>query len=406
MAKNNKDLPTGINELSMPLVAMHALNSAVAYNAPARGTMFSGHFAQRPVIEGSEPKLFQSGAEEEFGKYTFSVKMPEDGTIVCVIPRYKPGHMDDSIEFNPETLVMYRSHETGRIDFFTVPYHASYHPSFGFKYEQKEAANYLTVGEEFEKDTIFADSPAVKGESHYTYGKNLNVVYMSHPNVGLDGYVVNRAALPYFKFRVYESRSIEIGANTIPLNIYGNDEIYKAFPDIGELIREDGLLMASRRFDPYLAPALLSREDLKNVDYVFDNKVYVRAGVGRVVDISVVRSENVNRQLPEEISAQLEKYASANERFHREIIRFEEQLIRESNQNGKHGDIDISEQLQRLIVMAKGITNYGANKHRQPLTLTYKREPLDNWRINFTIEYEVIPDRGFKLSCENGGGHK
>lgn len=403
MAKNKPTHPERNNELSPELMAMHALNFATPYNAPARGTMFSGHFAQRPVIEGSEPNYIQTGVEEEFGKYTFSVKMPEDGTILRVIPRYQQGLTDDSINFNPETLVLYRSHETGVVDCFTIPYHASHHPSFGFKFDQKEASNHVAVGREFAKDTIFADSPAVKGESHYTYGKNLNVVYMSHPNVGLDGYVINRDALHHFKFKLYETRSIELGANTFPLNLHGDDENYKPFPDIGEFTREDGLLMASRRFDPHMAPALLSKRDLARVDYLFDNKVYVRAGKGRVVDLTVIRSENVNRQLPEAMTKQLSKYSSANERFHREIVKFEEQLIRESHQNGHDGRIYISEQLQRMIVMSKGIINYGANRHRQSLQLTYKREPLDSWRINFTIEYDVTPSRGFKLSCCSGG---
>ena len=199
--------PERKNELSPELLAVHALNFATANNAPARGVMFAGHFAQRPVIEGSEPNLIQTGVEEEFGKYTFKAKMPEDGTILQVIPRY-PEHMgEDVIQFNPETFVIYRNNDTGIMDFFTIPYHSSHHPTFGFQYEQKEALGKLAVGREFPKDTVFADSPAVHGETNYTYGKNLNVVYMSHPNVGLDGYVISRDALKHFQFKIYETQS-------------------------------------------------------------------------------------------------------------------------------------------------------------------------------------------------------
>ena len=392
-----------VNELCPELMAIHALNFAVAYNAPARGTMMSSHFAQRPVISGSEPDLIQTGIAEEFGKYTFSVKMPEDGTILRVIPRYKNGVSDEDVHFNPETVVIYRSHETGQIGFFTLPYYASYHPVFGFKYEQKEAAKRIEHMAEFAKDTVFADSPAVHGESHYTYGHNLNIVYMSHPNVGLDGYVINRDALKHFKFKIYETRSISLGSNSIPLNLYGDDENYKPFPDIGEYIRDDGLLMARRNFDAALAPAMLSVKDLQRVDYLFDEKVYVRAGEGRIVDITVVRSENVNRQLPEEMTKQLTKYANANGRFFQEIVKFEEEQIRESKKQGLGGEINISAPLQRLIVTAKGMVNYHHSQSKAPLSLTYKREPLNTWRLTFTIEYDVLPDIGFKWTCQNGG---
>lgn len=401
MAKDKKERPINKNELAMPLVAMHALNPAVAYNAPARGTMFAGHFAQRPVIEGSEPSLFQTGAEEEFGKYTFSVKMPEDGTILAVIERYKSGVTNAGIEFNPETYVFYQADKTGEIDYFVIPYYASFHPTFGFKYEMKPASKFLRAGNSFEKDTVFADSPAVKGESHYTYGKNLNVIYMSHPNVGLDGYVINRDALKHFAFRVYETRSIEVGANNIPLNHLGDDEFYKIMPDIGEMVPEDGLLMVTRKHDAYLAPALLSKNDLREVDYVFDRKTYARPGKGRVVGLNVIKSDNITRQLPPEMTVQLEKYASAGERFHQDVIRFNEGLQREAKKNG--GEVSMSKKLAHLIILAKGKTNYTASKAKLPLTLTYKREPIDTWRIDFTIEYIMLPTRGSKITCMSGG---
>lgn len=392
---------TRVNELSPELLALHSLNFAVANNAPARGTMFASHFAQRPVINGSEPALIQTGIAEEFGKYTFSTKMPEDGTILRIIPRYQIGVTDGDIPFNPETIVVYRSHETGVVDFFKLSYHHSNHSIFGFEYEKKEAAKYISYMAEFKKDTIFADSPAVKGESHYTFGRNLNIIYMSHPNVGLDGYVINRDALKHLKFKIYETRSINIGAGSIPLNLYGDDDNYKPFPEIGEYVRDDGLLMAKRPFNQILAPALFSTKDLQTIDYVFDKKIYSRPGKGRVVGLTVVRSDNVNRQLPSQMTKQLEKYAAANDRFHGEIVALEAQLIAESRRQGRNGEIDISPALQRLIVTARAIAH--RNQGKTPLILTYKREPLDTWKLTFTIEYEITPDRGFKLTCDSGG---
>lgn len=392
-----------VSELCPELIAMHSLNPFAAYNSPSRGTMFAGHFAQRLVIEGSEPSLIQTGVEEEFGKYTFSIKMPSDGTIVRIIDKYQRGLADEGIASNPESIVVYRDDETGQIDYFKIPTHLSHHPNFGFRYEQKEAMSRLTVGRDFPKDTVFADSPAVKGDSHYTYGKNLNVIYMSHPNVGLDGYVINEDALKYFKFKVYENRSISVGPNNIPINLYGDDDVYKAFPDIGDFVREDGLLMATRKFDPFLAPALLGKDDLRRVDYLCDEKIYVRAGVGRVIDITVTRSENVNRQLPGEMTQQLEKYARANERYHSDVVKLWDDLVKESFRNGNEGRVNISRKLQRLIVVSRAIANRNNQRNRSQLTLTYKREPLDNWLINFTIEYEVTPQRGDKLTCANGG---
>ena len=398
------DTNPDVNELSTELLSIHSLNSFISNNAPPRGVMFAGHFSQRLEITGSEPNLNQTGVEEEFGKYTFSIKMPENGTIVAVLPKYPETIGNDVIHFNPETTVIYRSHETGEFDYFVIPYYASYHPTFGFRYEEKPALRELAVNREFPKDTVFADTPAVKGESHYTFGRNLNVVAMSSPNVGLDGYVISRDVLPHFGFKMYENRSISFGANEFPLNIYGDDTRYQAFPEIGEMIREDGLLVALRRFDPHLSPALLSQKDLQEVDYLFDNKVYVRAGAGKVVDITIVKSTNINLQLPEEMTAQFNKYSRATLRYYTDLTRFEEQQILDNKRQGGTGDIAITPKLQQLLVEAKAVINYRGRESKQPITLAYRKEPLDGWLVNITVEYEVTPNRGYKFTCQNGGG--
>lgn len=392
-----------VHEIYPELLGVHALNTFITTNAPARGTMMSGHFAQRQVISGSEPNLILTGSEEEFGKYTFSVKMPEEGTILKTIPRFNDDVAKGRRIFNPETLVIYRSHETGEVGCFTVPYYMSHHPTFGFQYQMRPAASQLVPGASFEKGTVFADSPAVQGESHYTFGRNLNIAYMSHPSVGLDGYVFNREALKDFQFKLYENRTISCGANEFLLNLHGDDEIYRGLPEIGDYTRDDGLIAAIRKFDPHLAPATLSRKDLRNVNYMFDEKIYSRPGRGRVVDIKVFRSNNVNRLLPDMMTEQLQRYSSMNENYYRQILRVEEELLAQERRNGINQELKLTRNLHQKIVEAKGILNAPSHRTKQPLSHSYKREPLNSWRIEITIEYTVTPTRGMKFTCIHGG---
>lgn len=390
-------------QLGPEILSITALNPFARENAPARCVMFGSHFSQRPTIDGSEPCVFLTGVEEEFGKYTFSVDIPEDATIVAIIPRYRTGH-NSEIQFNPETLVIFRGHDTGEYDCVSVPYHCSHDPQFGFKYETKPAFHKLVPGADVPKGTILADSPAVKGDSHYTYAKNLNIIYMSHPNVGLDGYVISRDVLPYFKFRLYERRIIEFGATEFPLNTYGNDDVYKIIPDIGEYIKESGLVAALRRIDPILSPALVSVSDCQRVDYHFDNPVFSQPGRGKVVDISVIESTNNTRILPPQMTEQLQKYKNGNINFYQEIVRFHESLKREQWKNKKTGPLPISKQLHNLIVHSKAILQEkDFPGQKVPLTLVHKKKPLDTFRIEIVIEYEMTPDRGSKFTCQSGG---
>lgn len=405
MKTDNQKINAFVNEQSPEIASIQALNRFYAQNAPSRCVMFGSHFSQRPTIEGSEPGPILTGVEEELGKYTFSVRMPEDGMIIMIVPRYAHSQDAEGLGMSPETLVIYQSHETGKFGTFTVPYFCSHDPVFGFKYAIKDDFHRIAPGANIGKDTIFADSPAVKGESHYTFSANMNLAYMSHPNVGLDGYVIARDKLENFKFRIYEKRVVEFGSSHFLLNLYGDDTNYKAFPDIGEYVHDNGLLAAVRRYDPLMAPALTSRKDVQRIDYHFDEPVFARPGVGRVVDINVVESMNSSKRLPEEMTEQVKRYHIGCMHFYKEILRFYDTEVKKSHRAGKNGYIPLSEELHALIVYAKAVTQQ-AGFQKQNIMLTYKNKPLDVWRVEFTVEYEVTPSRGFKLSCMNGGGPK
>ena len=406
-----------VNELEPELLSVHALNFAAAHNSSNRAMMFSQHFAQRLVIEGADEKRIQTGIEREFGKYTFSVKMPENGQILKVIPRYPQGVHLDALPFNPETIIIYENDETGQIDYFSVPYYCSYHQFFGFKYDFKQSISKLRPGAFIPKDTIFADSPAVAENSGYKYGINLNVAFMSVPSVSEDGIMISRDVLEKLKFRIYERRTVEFGSSQFPLNLYGTADKYKPFPEIGDYIREDGILMMLRSYENDLMPVEMSVYDAMEPDFIFDKAVYVRGGPditkeagsvlgkGRVVDIKVFKNNNPNRQLPEAMSEFIGKYEKALLSFHRELVSFEEKLRIDRKKKFGESKPNLSPKLHRLIVESLAITNHNPAKFKHNLGLLYRKAPIDEYRIEFVVEYEMIPTVGFKLTdCHGGKG--
>lgn len=395
------------NEMQPELLGLHALNPFTTVNAPARSVMFAGHFAQRPVIAGSEPPIIMTGVEEEMGKYTFSVSMPEDGRIVKVVQRYRNTVGEDGIDPRySDTVVIYRSTETGEIGHFILPYHRTNGTSFGFQYVPKPALDLLAKDREFQKGTVFLDSPAVHGESNYTYGVNLNMAVMSHPFSALDGYVVSDDVPALFGIKMYETRTIDFGANAIPLNINGDENVYKIVPDIGEKIRPDGLVAALREDNGLLSPSMTSKKDLMEVNHFFDRCIYAPAGEGTVVGLEVIHTSNVNRQLPPEMTEGLWKYVRSNENFYREIIKVEEDYLREARRYDPNARFPCSVAFHRLLMECRTMLNYRTDdpgSRGKSLTLIHRKERLDGWRINITIEYDYIGDKGFKITCQNGG---
>lgn len=401
------------NELRPEVVSVHAINSFVAHNSPSRSVMMSGHISQHVVIQGSEPQRTQSGMADELGLYTMAVKMPANGRIIQAIARYPQGVGEGSLQFNPETLIIYENDDTKEIDYFVVPYHASYHQFFGYRNEMKEAMNHLVPNTEVAKGTVFADTPANKDFHNYTFGRNINVALMSVPGVSEDGIIVSEDVLKHYRFFVYETRTAEVGSKNFPLNLLGGNKEYKIFPDIGEFTRDDGILLMTREYDPDLAPVDMSTSDVQNIDYTFDTALYAREGNGttkdgkfvsngRVVDIKVVSNNDNNRNLPPAMSGQLEKYAKALRRYYQDLLDVETRLTYERKRKFGEAKLKISERLQNLLVEARSIINYQPEKMKGPLNLIYRRAPLDEYSITFVVEYEITPDIGFKLTGVNG----
>ena len=393
------------NELKPEFVGITGLNPFVAHDSSSRSTMFSNHFSQRLAIADPDEKCVQSGLEKEISKYTFSISMPENGRIINIIERYPRGIGEDSLSLNPETVVIYEIDETKEIDYFTIPNFASYHQFFGFKYVFKEGINKIRPDAFIAKGTIFADSNSVSENGGFKYGINLNVAFMSVPAVSDDGLVISKDVLDRLKFPIYETRIVEFGSKNFPLNIYGSKDKYKPFPDIGEYIndtRGDGILMMLREYDSKLAPVDLSIYDTMEPDFVFDKAIYVRGGAGRVIDIKVISNNSRVKQLPDEVCSHIEKYKKAYLEFHKEIIKTEERLRYDYKRKYGENKLNVTPKLHNLLVESLAILNYNETKLKQPLNLFYRQTPIDEYMIEFTIEYNIKPNIGFKLTDEHG----
>lgn len=387
---NMTSKPVIPNQLRSDLLNVLSLNPWAGHDSSSRQQMVSGHLSQRLVVAGATERRCQTGMEAEFAKYTFSVKMPCDGRVIKVIHRYNRTIGKDSIAMNPQTVVMYENELTHEIGIINLPLYCSYHQYFGFEYKAKPAINKLVPGQFIAKDTIFLDSPSVTDDGGYKFGLELNMAFMSHPAVSEDGIMISDDILPKLRFKTYENRVIEWGSKKFPLNIYGDAENFKPFPEIGEYIREDGILMILRNFDKDLSPVEQSIYDLMEPDYIFDKAMYVSGPGGKIVDIKVHHEDSIQSPTPMGMEVEIDKYDRARKVFYHEIINEYKRLKK------ARGDaLVITPELNRLIVEALTATDTGEN---QRINKLYRHTPIDDYRVEFVIEYEVEPTIGFKLT--------
>lgn len=377
------------------LLGIAAYNAYVHHNSPARQQMFTNsHLAQKLVIRGMTENFQSTFMDDALGMATFNIEMPCTGRILKIIERYPASDSANAISMNPETVVMYENMETKEVASLVITRFLSYHAYFGFELVPTEHASKIRVGAIIEKGTVLYDSPGRTSTGRYISGIMLNTAFIGHMATSEDGLVVCRDILPALRHKRYEVRSMEWGEDAFPLNGFGTEDVYKIFPDIGELVREDGLLMAKRRFDPRMTPVDLSINGVRRIYHNYDECLYAKGKGGRVVDVKVTVNYDYEKRGLSPVNAQLEKYIQGRNRFHRALVEEYYRLKKQTN-----GTLTVSRPLHVMLVQAMIDLEQGKNRFQK----VYRKVPIDHVRVDFVIEYEVEPNIGFKLTETHGG---
>jgi hypothetical protein len=375
------------------LISIHALSPFMRNNSFARLNMFTGHIGQALPIKHAGPRKIQTGSEQDYGKYTMNVTMPCNGIVLKVIKRYK-----NSIQYgiqtdNPETIIIYEDIETKQIGHISLVNHSSHHQQFGFRFKTNDNVDHLLcIGKAIPKGTVFRSSPNVTDEGDWCYGVEANVALCTLPSVAEDGIHVSDKFLEKCTFITIEKRTFQYGNRGFPINIYGDNTVYKPFPEIGDYIRDDGLVAAIR---PYDARMVLSEQNMMascTVDAIFDEKHYARPN-GKVIDVRVI-TQNVDDSITNLFA---KKYSSHTINFHREILEFYEKQEQRLKVFGSKPNL--THEFHNLVVNSMRILA----SERKETELTYRQNKLDHVFVEITIEYENIPTLGNKLTDTNGG---
>lgn len=390
------------NEISPEVIGFHAWNPFVTSNSPSRSTMMSSHASQHLVISGAELPYVLSGVEVEYSKSTTSERVPFDARVFQALDRYPKTIAGGSLPFNPETTVIIVNDETGLYDVINVPYYKSYHQYFGYRNKLSDQLKNITPGMKLAEDTILGDTPANIGGFH-TMTTNLNCMLGSADIVAEDAILLNEDALDKLKYHVYERRTASVGSKKFPVNIGGNEQ-YKAFYDIGEYTQDDGALMFLRDYSEGLYPVIMSRSATKNINYAFDEPIYARQGHrGRIVDIKVIGNADTISALPLQMTEQFEKYRQAYIRFNEELLECERRIHREACTKFGTNTPKFSPALKSMLVHARAICDHKRRPaNEKPLQGIMNKEPLDEYYIEFVVEYELVPTKGAKLTSVSG----
>lgn len=381
------------------------LTPFIKEDSASRVQMATQQTSQAVVLANPDIPRVLHGMEQQMGGTAMNVTMPCDATIKRVIKLHnraasaqgKAKHM----------AIIYQNFDTGVYGILDVPTYCSTQDTFGYPLSLTPAGKGLHTNQAIRKGTVLAVTPSVKEGGIYTTTLNLNILNISLPHVIEDGFLISKSvaerAAPYYVVK----HRVTWGRKNFPVNIYGNETNFKPHPDVGEKVRDDGLLIATRKFDPMFDAIGMHKDNLSQVDTVHDRKVYVEPGA-EVIDVKVIDTTGDKRgkpYTPEGMERQAKQYYDQSVLFADTLIEWYLQVKREEP-NAK-----FEPHLQRSIAEA-----YGANPNapdRKRVRQHYrekvgnvkrvsKKQQLDEYTVEITLGYRKPIKLGAKLASMHG----
>lgn len=399
----------GENHAYREFLSYCGLNGFVNFVSAGRVQMLGSHLPQHLDVKAAMPMYIKTGLSLEYGKTTFSIKMPESGVIERIFHLYPEMHRRGT---NPHSVVVYRSQATGKIGMFELATYGSQHQYFGYKYVKGPAYHKLVPGSHVNEGEVFLYPEAVDQESgEYMAGVEVNVAYMSLPAVAEDGIIISHSGLDLFTFRTITKRMVSWGSNTYPLMLYkqrlaNGEEAPAPFPGIGCEVRPDGLLMTTRKYDKFHNLIELSRRGLNEINYHSDERVYAPPN-SRVIDIRVFHNKRHKQSnTPVGMDEFVEMYHDARLKMSIQIYEHYQEYLKGRSKTVRFTPWYTNRIARDVIptIDKTPVADCANGPGRQELLRYVLRSaPLDAWYVEFTLESTVRPYIGCKLTDLFGG---
>ena len=336
-----------------------------------RKIMFAQHLNQHLNLIHGEVPLVCTGYEDEFAKYSSSYKVTDaDYLVVKKIQKF-------SKYPNMHYFAILQNQDIGEL---SVVERVSYtHTTEAFGYlMNNEGIDSYNEGTVIPQHTVIEKSSSYDPYGGHCDGVNLLTAYMAIDKTMEDSIVISQSAAKKLTSPSIKSTSIIINDNDILINLYGDQNTYKTFPNIGEEVK-DGIVCAYRTEKKEESLFTQTSSRLQDI-MMSDTKIL--AG-GKVIDIDVY-CNNPDALQQSYYNGQIREYYNENIRFCREIV-----AIVDAYPNVKK-----SIELQKIYEISKKILN--GNQ------FIFDR-PFSNLCIVLTVYEDNEFHDGDKISNRYGG---
>ena len=381
------------------LLGLETLASPFAAHASAqRLGMLATHIPSSLTLHHSEQPRAFTGFDTKMGQYEFDPTTRDQGiTILAIVPKYVPGQGAYPIKENPSTTVIYRGDRDNKVGYFNLDTYTKLADGFGYKNTIMNTS-YLTKGNYVPKEVKFITSPAHHGNM-YGMGVNLNTLCISLDGVTEDAFVISRSAARKLCSTAVKKATYKVSPDQYPQNAYGDSTEFRFMPDIGEEVRDDGLLCCFRKptantfLSDIVDSALLEPQHLHDTSYM------VPFQGATVIDIDVNINRHYKNKIPRDAFSQVMKYKDANNIYYQRICETYREVVKEGYQITPAFNTLVFRSMAFLLAEGHRVPGYNRKANLQ---LVKKKDPIEFLNLDIYYQFDNIVSLGFKITGRDG----
>lgn len=341
-------------------------------NSGARKILFGTQREHVIPITNGEVAYIQTGTEQQFGEYSSSmIRAESDGQVIAKIPKFS--NMPDYHYF----LIIIND-RTGQLDIIERVSYKHITESYGYMINN-DILDSLKVGDRIIKNQVLQKSVCYDKYNNRKDGINALTAYISLGQTEEDGIVISEPFAKRISTPLIHHVSIICNDNDIPLNLFGQGEVYKILPDIGENV-PSGILCATRRENK--EETLFSQAYVRLKDILMSDDKYTTDGT--VVDINVYCNNPAN--------IDSNPYYSQINYYYKQDMQFCQNLV--NVVDGMAGVYPLSYALNKMY--------YNCKKKLEGIQYI-KDRPFSNIIVDLTLVENRPIEVGDKLSDRYGG---
>ena len=377
--------------------------------SPSRLYMCGNMVPKSVLTVGRTTRKIITGWEKQYGEQARKIVAPSNMTVEEIF--YVDSLQGDGVLTDAwnSIYIVFKNDEKNMFDLLELPRYNTQNTYIGFEYVyNKDVMRRLEKGATFKKGEVFGYSPRIGESGEWQFGMETLVACLSNHRTEEDGIIVSES-YARDRLRCMFKHDREFGWNDseyVPLYLYGTEENPRPFPENGEAIRPDGIVMGFRRRIPENALTSLTKKSLMEPDPVYD--LLFNAPVGcTVMGVEVIcdrmkdTSHNKKTEyIDQEHSRMLTSIERTYNEYHNRVIRWYEKRV----QNNNRVEIPVTEPLDNFIRSAYGnyTRNVNGSGEINPLFRSFKRTRLKDWTIKILLKEEVVGKVRFKMSGLNG----